>query len=68
MSKHKSPIPMINVVLQQDSDILLIKRKNPPFKDHLALPGGFVIKWKALKMQCSKAQGIRGNITRDRTC
>ena len=49
MSKHKSPIPMINVVLQQDSDILLIKRKNPPFKDHLALPGGFVIKWESVE-------------------
>ena len=43
MSKHTYPVPTIDVVLQQGSDILLIKRKNPPFKDHLALPGGFVI-------------------------
>jgi 8-oxo-dGTP diphosphatase len=49
MSKHTNPIPTIDVVLQQGSDILLIKRKNPPFKDHLALPGGFVFKGESVE-------------------
>jgi 8-oxo-dGTP diphosphatase len=49
MSKHTYPIPTIDIVLQQGSDILLIKRKNPPFKDHLALPGGFVIKGESVE-------------------
>ena len=49
MSKHTYPVPTIDVVLQQGSDILLIKRKNPPFKDHLALPGGFVINGESVE-------------------
>jgi 8-oxo-dGTP diphosphatase len=42
MSDYRNPIPTVDVILQKDSEILLIKRKNEPFKDHLALPGGFV--------------------------
>ena len=42
MSNYKNPIPTVDVVLQKGSEILLVKRKNEPFKDHLALPGGFV--------------------------
>jgi 8-oxo-dGTP diphosphatase len=42
MSEHRNPIPTIDIILQKGSDILLIKRKNDPFKDYLALPGGFV--------------------------
>ena len=42
MSEHRNPVPTIDIILQKGSDILLIKRKNDPFKDYLALPGGFV--------------------------
>jgi 8-oxo-dGTP diphosphatase len=42
MSDHRNPTPTVDVILQKGSEILLIKRKNEPFKDHLALPGGFV--------------------------
>ena len=42
MTEYKNPIPTVDVILQKGSEILLIKRKNEPFKDHLALPGGFV--------------------------
>jgi 8-oxo-dGTP diphosphatase len=42
MSEHRNPVPTIDIILQKGSDILLIKRKNDPFEDYLALPGGFV--------------------------
>jgi 8-oxo-dGTP diphosphatase len=44
--KPRNPIPTIDVILTEESSnsnrILLIKRKNNPFKDFFALPGGFV--------------------------
>ena len=41
--KHRNPIPIINAIIHNHKNqILLIKRKNDPFKDHLSLPGGFV--------------------------
>ncbi|RLI30286.1 NUDIX hydrolase, partial [Candidatus Bathyarchaeota archaeon] len=30
------------VIVRKDGSIVLIKRKNEPFKDHWAIPGGFV--------------------------
>jgi 8-oxo-dGTP diphosphatase len=42
MKHYRNPVPTVDVILQQESNILLIKRKNDPFKDHLSLPGGFV--------------------------
>jgi 8-oxo-dGTP diphosphatase len=30
------------VVFDSDGRLLLIRRKNPPFRDHYALPGGYV--------------------------
>ena len=40
--QHKNPTPTVDIIIEDDSRILLIKRKNELFKDHLALPGGFV--------------------------
>ena len=42
MKNYRNPVPTVYIILQQESNILLIKRKNDPFKDHLSLPGGFV--------------------------
>jgi 8-oxo-dGTP diphosphatase len=39
---YTNPIPTVDTIIQKDSQILLIKRKNEPFKGYLALPGGFV--------------------------
>ena len=37
---HKNPTPTVDVIIEIDGRIVLIKRKNPPFG--WALPGGFV--------------------------
>ena len=49
MSDNRNPIPTVDVILQKGSEILLIKRKNEPFKDHLALPGAFVNQWEKVE-------------------
>lgn len=40
--KYSYPTPTVDVILQRDSKVLMIRRKKDPFKGKLALPGGFV--------------------------
>ena len=35
-------MPTVDAIIQKSSNVLLVTRKNDPFKDYLALPGGFV--------------------------
>jgi len=44
VKEFKNPACTVDVIVRhhQVSDILLIKRKNAPFKDKWALPGGFI--------------------------
>lgn len=37
---HKNPLPTVDIIIELDGGIVLIKRRNPPFG--WALPGGFV--------------------------
>lgn len=39
---YKNPIPTVDVIVEDNSRILMIKRKNEPYRGYLALPGGFV--------------------------
>jgi ADP-ribose pyrophosphatase YjhB (NUDIX family) len=39
-SGHRNPIPTVDVIIEFQGGIILIKRKNPP--EGWALPGGFV--------------------------
>jgi ADP-ribose pyrophosphatase YjhB (NUDIX family) len=40
--ERKNPIPAVDIVIEENSRILLVRRKYEPFKDHLEPPGGFV--------------------------
>ncbi|MCX9012116.1 MAG: NUDIX hydrolase [Candidatus Methanoperedens sp.] len=40
--KPVTPLLTVDVVIIYKGKIVLIKRKNPPFQDFFALPGGFV--------------------------
>ena len=40
--RYKNPIPTVDIVIEQASKILMIRRRNEPYRGYLALPGGFV--------------------------
>ncbi len=42
--KHKNPVPAVDFLISKDdnSKILLVRRKNEPFKGMLSIPGGFI--------------------------
>ena len=40
MSEYRNPIPTVDIIIEIDDGIVLVKRKNPPYG--WALPGGFV--------------------------
>jgi 8-oxo-dGTP diphosphatase len=42
--KHKNPAPAVDFLISKDdnSKILLVRRKNDPFKGMLSIPGGFI--------------------------
>ena len=40
IERYKNPVPTVDIVIEMEGGIILIKRKNPPYG--WALPGGFV--------------------------
>jgi 8-oxo-dGTP diphosphatase len=42
--EHKNPVPAVDFLISKDnnSKILLVRRKNDPFKGMLSIPGGFI--------------------------
>lgn len=39
---YKNPTPTVDIIIEKNDRIVLITRKNEPFKGKLAIPGGFV--------------------------
>lgn len=42
MTKHHYPALAVDVIIEREDKLLLIKRKNEPFKYSYAIPGGFI--------------------------
>ncbi len=42
MTKYKNPALTVDTIIVEDDKTILIKRLNNPFKNHWAIPGGFV--------------------------
>lgn len=42
MTKYKNPALTVDTIILEDNKVVLIKRLNNPYKDHWAIPGGFV--------------------------
>ena len=42
MKQYRNPTPTVDVILERDSSVLMVRRKKDPFRDYLSLPGGFV--------------------------
>jgi 8-oxo-dGTP diphosphatase len=40
--KPVTPLLTVDTLILYEGKIVLIKRRNPPYRDHFALPGGFV--------------------------
>tara|TARA_B100000925_G_C21957055_1_gene451632 strand:- start:391 stop:816 length:426 start_codon:yes stop_codon:yes gene_type:complete len=48
----KTPLLTVDCVVFYKKSVLLIKRKNSPYKNHLALPGGFVDIGETVEYAC----------------
>jgi len=42
MNEYRNPVPTVDVILQHESKVLMIRRKKETFQGRLALPGGFI--------------------------
>ena len=63
MPKPITPLVAVDALIRYSSDsIILIKRKNPPFKGILALPGGFVDVGETVEEACIREAFEETNI------
>ena len=58
----KTPLLTVDCVVFYSKSVLLIKRKNPPFKNHLALPGGFVDIGETVEAACLRELNEETNL------
>ena len=53
MSPPKTPLLTTDaIILDGNNDVVLIKRKNEPYKNHWAIPGGFVEIGETVEESC----------------
>ena len=64
MSKPNTPLITVDAVilLNNKKDLILIRRKNPPFQGELALPGGFVDIGETVENACIREAKEETNI------
>ncbi|TXT59370.1 MAG: ADP-ribose pyrophosphatase [Promethearchaeota archaeon] len=63
MPRPETPLLTVDAVILFDSDnLVLIKRKNPPFKGQYALPGGFVDVGETVEVACIREAKEETNI------
>jgi len=63
MSKPITPLVAVDAVIRfKETSIVLIRRKNPPFKGVFALPGGFVCVGESVEDACIREAYEETNI------
>ena len=64
MSKPITPLVAVDAVIlfNKKQDLVLIRRKNPPFQGELALPGGFVDVGETVEHACIREAKEETNI------
>ncbi|MHA1804413.1 MAG: NUDIX domain-containing protein [Promethearchaeota archaeon] len=63
MPKPQTPLLTVDaVIVFNKNNIILIRRKNPPFQGHLALPGGFVDIGETVEQACVREAEEETNV------
>jgi len=62
MPKPETPLLAVDAIIIFNNNLVLIRRKNPPFKGELALPGGFVDIGETVENACIREAYEETNI------
>ena len=63
MPKPETPLLTVDaIILYEDDNLVLIRRKNPPYQGELALPGGFVDIGETVENACIREAREETNI------
>ena len=55
--RYKNPASTSTIIIEDNDEVLLIKRKKKPYKDKWALPGGFIKYRKETLEECAVREG-----------